>query len=225
MSGGLRTRLQQAAGSGPNSLASRLRQRRFEHIRGLFDTVPRPFAMLDVGGTQRYWETVGMGGDPQIDVTLLNLQVAEVDAPGMHAVAGDATAMPEFGDKQFDVVFSNSVIEHVGTFDDQRRMAAEVKRIGRRYYVQTPNRYFPMEPHFLFPFFGVMPIWMRAWLLRHRALGWYSKTPDRAEALRIARSIRLLTRRQLVALFPDGHLVKEKFAGFTKSYSVYGGEW
>jgi hypothetical protein len=133
--------------------------------------------------------------------------------------------MPEYGDQQFDVVFSNSVIEHVGGLDNQRKMANEIKRIGRRYYVQTPNRYFPMEPHFLFPFFGVMPIPVRAWLLRHRALGWYSRIDDPAEALQIAKSIRLLTRRELVALFPDGRLVREKFAGFTKSYSVYGGEW
>jgi hypothetical protein len=225
MSGGVRSRLQQAAGSGPNSLASKLRQRRFEHIRGLFDTIPRPFKMLDVGGTQRYWETVGMSGDPEIDVTLLNLTVAEVDAPGMHAVAGNAVSMPEYSDKEFDVVFSNSVIEHVGGLDNQRKMANEVKRLGRRYYVQTPNRYFPMEPHFLFPFFGIMPISMRAWLLRHRALGWYARIDDPAEALQIAKSIRLLTRRELMTLFPDGKLVKEKFAGFTKSYSVYGGEW
>jgi hypothetical protein len=71
----------------------------------------------------------------------------------------------------------------------------------------------------------VMPVWMRAFLLRHRALGWYSKTPDRAEALRIARSIRLLTRREVLALFPDGQLVRERFFGMTKSYSIYGGEW
>jgi hypothetical protein len=133
--------------------------------------------------------------------------------------------MPEFGDKQFDVVFSNSVIEHVGDFADQRRMADEVQRVGRRYYVQTPNRYFPMEPHFLFPLFGVLPIPVRAFLLRHLSLGWYTKIGDRAESFRVARSIRLLTRRELLSLFPGAQLVRERVAGLTKSYTVFGGDW
>jgi hypothetical protein len=117
------------------------------------------------------------------------------------------------------------VIEHVGDFADQRRMADEVQRVGRRYYVQTPNRYFPMEPHFLFPLFGVLPIPVRAFLLRHLALGWYTKIEDRAESFQVARSIRLLTRRELLSLFPHAQLVRERVAGLTKSYTVFGGDW
>ena len=65
--------------------------------------------------------------------------------------------MPEFTTGEFDVVFSNSVIEHVGDFDDQRRMADEVRRVGRRFFVQTPNRWFPLEVHTRLPFVHWLP--------------------------------------------------------------------
>jgi hypothetical protein len=143
----------------------------------------------------------------------------------MRSIVGTATDMSQFTDRQFDVVFSNSVIEHVGGIAEQRSMADEIRRIGRRYYVQTPNRYFPMEPHFLFPFFAVLPVGVRAFLLRHLALGWYSRVEDREESYVLARSIRLLTSRELRALFPDGQLVREYFLGMTKSFSVFGGDW
>jgi len=97
--------------------------------------------------------------------------------------------------------------------------------VGHRYYVQTPNRYFPIEPHFLFPFFAFMPMSLRAFLLRHVPLGWYSRIGDRAESFRIASSIRLLTSREMRALFPGSQLVRERFLALTKSFSAFGGEW
>jgi hypothetical protein len=60
--------------------------------------------------------------------------------------------MPQYRDKEFDIAFSNSVIEHVGNDLRIRQMADEVRRVGRN-YLQTPNYYFPLEPHFFFPFF------------------------------------------------------------------------
>lgn len=57
--------------------------------------------------------------------------------------------MKQFQDNEFDAVFSNSVIEHVGDYEAQRQMANEIMRVGKRYFVQTPNFYFPIEPHIL----------------------------------------------------------------------------
>jgi hypothetical protein len=104
-------------------------------------------------------------------------------------------------------------------------MADEVRRVGRRYYVQTPSRYFPVEPHFVFPYFALLPGSVRASLVQHFALGWYRKIPDRVEAERLVRSIDLLTRRELQEIFPEARLVCEKVAGLTKSFTVYGGAW
>lgn len=93
--------------------------------------------------------------------------------------------MSLFRNEEFDVVFSNSVIEHLGEYPQQRRMADEVRRAGKRYFLQTPNRYFPLEPHFFFPFFQFLPVSVRVWLLSRFHLGWHKRGLDRRTAERI----------------------------------------
>jgi hypothetical protein len=102
-------------------------------------------------------------------------------------------------------------------------MAEEVRRVGKRYFVQTPNLYFPIEPHFVFPLFQFLPIWLRVWLVTHFDLGWYAKIPDRDRALKEVSSIRLLTKKKLRKLFPQARIFEEKYLGLTKSYIVYEG--
>jgi hypothetical protein len=102
-------------------------------------------------------------------------------------------------------------------------MAEEVRRVGKRYFVQTPNRYFPLEPHFLFPFFQFLPIKVRVWLLQNFKLGWIEKTPDLQKATEIVESIRLLGKREFLSLFPHAHLYEEKVFGMTKSFVAYEG--
>jgi 2-polyprenyl-3-methyl-5-hydroxy-6-metoxy-1,4-benzoquinol methylase len=138
------------------------------------------------------------------------------------SIAGDARSV-QADDSSSDVVFSNSVIEHVGTYQDQLQMAKEVCRVGRHYFVQTPNNYFPLEPHFLFPFFQFLPIRLRVLLLQNFNLGWFVKTPDQAKAMEIVEGIRLLSKREFVSLFPKASIYKEKVFGMTKSYVAYGG--
>jgi len=118
-------------------------------------------------------------------------------------------------------VFSNSVIEHVGGYEDQKQMAREVQRIGKRYFLQTPNFYFPFEPHFLFPFFQFFPLWLKVFLLRHFSLGWRDKIPDKGEAIKTANSVRLLKKEELKELFPGAVIHDEKFGGLTISFIVY----
>ncbi|MEH2169146.1 MAG: class I SAM-dependent methyltransferase [Nostoc sp.] len=130
--------------------------------------------------------------------------------------------MENFQSNEFDIVFSNSVIEHVGDYDRQCQMANEVMRVGKGYFVQTPNLFFPIEPHFVFPLFQFMPINLRVWLLTNFALGWYDKVTDKQLATRIATSIKLLNKRKFLNLFPGAKLYEEKFFGLTKSFIVYG---
>jgi hypothetical protein len=89
--------------------------------------------------------------------------------------------------------------------------------------VQTPNRNFPLEPHFFFPGFQFLPLSMRIWLLQHFDLGWYKKIPDYAAARQEVETIRLLSRRDVARLFPEGTLYNERFAGLTVSFVVYAG--
>ena len=131
--------------------------------------------------------------------------------------------MSVIGDRAFDVVFSNSVIEHLGIFEDQQSMAAEIRRVGKRYYVQTPNRFFPIEPHFLVPFFQFLPIGLKARMLRRIDLGWYKKVPSLELARKTVQSIRLLSEKDLSKLFPEAHLYRERFCGLVKSFVAYAG--
>ena len=204
------------------SLAVQFRRRRFAFFQSLLSRLDRPVHILDIGGTEEYWKTMGLDPEDQIFITLLNLTQHDVILPNVTSITGDARSV-QADDASFDVVFSNSVIEHVGDYQDQLQMSKEVIRVGRRYFVQTPNKYFPLEPHFLFPFFQFLPLVLRVWLLQNFNLGWIVKTPDKTEAREIVEGIRLLSKREFVSLFPNATIYKEKVFGMTKSFVAYGG--
>ena len=206
----------------PASLAARLRRRRFALFETLLARVPGHVRILDVGGTADFWRVIGFSR-PNVSVTLLNQALATGESDAIRSVVGDARDMREFGDREFDIVFSNSVIEHVGTFADQQAMASEVRRIGKRYFVQTPNKYFPIEPHFLFPGFQFLPVSVRAGMLARRNVGWYTKAASYEAALAEVTAIRLLSEREFRRLFPEARLCRERFFGLTKSFTVYRG--
>ncbi len=205
-----------------NSLAVKFRRRRFAFFQLLLARLEGPISILDVGGSEDYWRTMGVDGSDRISITLLNLSNQNITLPNMTSMVGDARNL-EYGDKRFDVAFSNSVIEHVGGPADQRKMADEMRRVGKRYFIQTPNRYFPLEPHFLFPFFQFLPVSVRVRLLQLFNLGWFPRTPDEAEAREIVESIRLLGKKQFRDLFPTARLYEEKILWMTKSFIAYEG--
>jgi hypothetical protein len=205
------------------SLATRLRRERFRLFLELLGHLEPPIRILDVGGTQRFWETMEWPTGNGVRITLLNVTGQPVSSPTFTSVVGDGRQMTQFTDASFDVVFSNSVIEHVGAYEDQRRMAAEVRRVGQRYFVQTPNKFFPIEPHFLFPLFQFLPLPGRAWLVNHFHLGWQSRIADREKAKAAVASIRLLSKGELIRLFPEARIFEERFLGLAKSFVAYAG--
>jgi hypothetical protein len=208
----------------PGSLATSMRSRRFAFFLSLLNPLKRPLNVLDVGGTQGFWESMGSAALGDVQVTLLNLQTERVSGPKFESVAGDARDLSRYQDRAYDVVFSNSVIEHLGpSFADQRLMANEVRRVGKRYFVQTPNRYFPIEPHFLTPGFQFLPVPVRVWAITHFDVGWYPRFADRAAAQREVESISLLTENQFRTLFPGAGIYKEKILGLTKSFVAFAG--
>jgi hypothetical protein len=172
--------------------------------------------ILDVGGTPRNWELI----DKSLSIVLLNHQFPGKKERARHVwVIGDARQLP-FSADAFDVAFSNSVIEHLGCVEGQRTFAAEASRVGRDYFVQTPNRYFPIELHFLTPVYQFLPRWIQrrgSRFLSVRGLLGASKS----ELDRLASELRLLNERELRELFPDGRVVRERFAGFVKSLVVF----
>jgi len=212
-----------ADNSDSGSLATRMRRARFRFFLSLLSRLSGRVGILDIGGTQEFWDLMGLDAALNVRVTLLNIEHQRVTSNRFVSAVGDARAMPQYRDKSFDVVFSNSVIEHVGDYSQQRLMAMETMRVGRRYFVQTPNRRFPLEPHFLFPWFQYLPSALRARMLNRFDLGWYKRIPDLAAARAEVDSIQLLTHSKLAALFPDASIHVERIAGFPKSFVAFGG--
>jgi hypothetical protein len=138
----------------------------------------------------------------------LNLDTSQwLGSPNVTALQADGTKLP-FADGEFDVGFSNSVIEHVPP-ELQPAFAAEMARVTKRYYVQTPNRWFPIEPHYQLPLFQFLPRRVRMALNRRFALGWQAKGEWE--------EITLLGARDLRRLFPDAEIHRERVLGLTKS--------
>lgn len=205
------------------SLADKLRKKRFALFESLIRELPRPINILDVGGTEAYWERMGFLPAEGIHITLLNTYQSTVKYSGVESIKGDARHMKQFADNSFHIVFSNSVIEHVGTASDQQRMVDEMRRVAPKLYLQTPNRCFPLEPHFLFPFFQFLPLTLQTRLLMSFSLGWYPRQESKEKAAALAASTRLMTHAELKKLFPGSTIVKERFAGITKSFVVLEG--
>lgn len=207
------------------SLATKLRKKRFSLFNSLVRLVSAaPLKILDVGGTQVIWETEGFCAKSRdVEIAILNVQPIQVNHSNIKSFIGDARNMNQFKDNEFDIIFSNSVIEHVGTYEDQRQMANEIKRVGKRYFLQTPNYYFIIEPHFVFPFFQFFPLWAKVWLVGNFDIGWCKKTTDKQKASAYVSSIRLLTKKELIDLFPNATICEEKLFGLTKSFMVYEG--
>ncbi len=204
-------------------LSRRMRARRFAQFAALAERFPKPLTILDVGGRNTYWEVHGWAGRTDVRITLANTESQEKRHPNIIPVHADATSMRCFADHDFDIVFSNSVIEHLFTWENQQAMAREVRRVGKAYWVQTPNYWFPLEPHFRFVGWHWLPVRMRIALLQRRGFGLRGSCRDREHASRIIREIRLLTRSELAALFPESRIVSERFMGLTKSWVAIAG--
>ncbi len=127
--------------------------------------------------------------------------------------------MNMFSDKSVDIVFSNSVIEHVGGFEKQKKMAEEIRRIGKKYWVQTPYKHFPIEMHFLFPLFQYFPRKFQEFIVQHWPLSFakmYGLDP-----IYELDHLRLVSISEMKEMFPDSIILKERFLGLTKSLIAY----
>lgn len=177
--------------------------------------------VLDVGGSALIWQFAKI----RPKLTFLNLLAAvDKNQTDVMQVAGDGRMLP-FRDGAFDIVFSNSTIEHVGTFGDQLQFASEVARVGKRFWVQTPNRSFPFEMHVMLPFVHYLPPdWQRAVVTRFT--GWEMLVPHTKDIRRdylkhFLTELRLLDVNELQALFPSARITRERFFGLPKSLIAY----
>ena len=205
----------------PDSFVNRCRRRRSALIWERLQQVPPSGGLvriLDVGGCLGFWYAIGLPDPSRYHVTLLNLSGGSDDGlPGFSAVQGDACDLP-YRRGEFDVVLSNSVIEHVGGQQNMRRMAGEIVRLCDNYIVQTPSFWFPFEPHAQLPFFHYLPPVLGGILIKHFNIRGFPRGGSLAECSASFRNTKMLTRKSLQSLFPVASIHTERLMGVTKSY-------
>jgi hypothetical protein len=173
--------------------------------------------IIDLGGAPMMWQFV----DIPLNITLLNL---------LHTpeAVGDAKDMPqhtfsfEIGDAcstelpsdSFDMVFSNSVIEHVGDQERRSAFASQVRRLAKKYWVQTPAKYFPIEAHTGMPFWWYYPESLRQSFISK----WRVELPPWTEMIE---GTTIVERPELESIFPDATISVERALGIVKSYVAY----
>ena len=194
------------------SLAERMRLRRWNLIQKKLPNLSE-MKVLDLGGTMHWWQRAPVRPS---HVTIVNLHPSE-EAPWLTSVTGDACNADRLVSGQpFDLVFSNSLIEHVGGHKARSALANVIRSLAPRYVVQTPYRYFPIEPHWVFPGMQFLPLRVRwsiagRWPLGHTR-GW-----SHLDALNEVMSTELLGATEMRTYFPDAQLYWERFFGLPKS--------
>jgi SAM-dependent methyltransferase len=170
--------------------------------------------ILDLGGQPDIWDHV----EPALNITCVNLPgVANKNHETHHSITymeGDACNLHGLRREDFDIVFSNSVIEHVGDENKRLQFANEVLRLSRRYWIQTPSKWFPIEAHCGMPFW-----WFYPEALRTRLLGrWRRKLPAWTE---MVAGTSVVSTTELRSILPGCRIQHERVLGMSKSIVAY----
>jgi ubiquinone/menaquinone biosynthesis C-methylase UbiE len=136
---------------------------------------------------------------------------ARVRYPKAQYAIFDGCALP-FPDKSFDIVFSNAVIEHIVGADRQHQFAREAMRVGKSWFITTPNFWFPLEVHYLLPFFQFLPL---------GAKKVYSHFSPSAVLKGNLIDLALLSARDLRRLFPTSEIARMRVTFWPETLVAY----
>jgi ubiquinone/menaquinone biosynthesis C-methylase UbiE len=194
-------------------LHKRFRNQKIELFLSLIRADGGGGRLLDIGG--------GSGIDGEFlnlykhfdEVAVVNLTPQPITAPTgvvLTTLVADGRNLP-FDARSFDWVFSNAVIEHVGAWPQQRRFASEIRRVASRgYFVTTPNKFFPIEPHTMLPLYQFLPVPIQK-----------KVAPFSPGYLREYEEINLISRTQMKALFPEARILPIGFPVLGNSLIAY----
>lgn len=210
----------------PKHLRYRLRRRRFKLVEDLIKAELKfktTVSILDMGGRLDYWRLLEERYHESVSITIVNLE-DEISLqnrrphPNLetHLIAGDATNLSNIKDQEYDIAHSNSVIEHVGLYSSMAKFAAETRRVAHAYYVQTPNFWFPLEPHYGLPFFHWLPEPTRFAIHSQFGAGYAPRTDEEGALQRIDHT-RIISRGLMKHFFPDAEHMTERLSLFPKS--------
>jgi len=210
--------------SNKNSFGSKLRTKRIGPLLSMINEVYEKRGrvdILDLGGTREYWGIIPKSflEEKKVHISILNLPDMNkpIDEAGYSFLEGDACDLVEMRDQSFDIVHSNSVVEHVGDWHKMLKFSKEVKRLGKNYYIQTPYYWFPIEPHCMTPLFHWLPKPIRVSLVMKFSLGHWGKQSTVSDAMYAVDSARLLDKKMFKALFLESSMITEKLFLLPKS--------
>ena len=124
-------------------------------------------------------------------------------------------ALP-FADAQFDIVFSNAVVEHAGSRRQQRFFVDEALRVAKRFFITTPNRWFPVEMHTALPLLHYLPAPIHRRLLSAMGMEYWASEAN----------LNLLDAASLRALFAKEHdvtIAAARLGGLASNLIAHGG--
>lgn len=198
----------------PDSLAARYRQRRWDMMVADFPDLEK-MSVIDLGGRVEAWRRAPVR---PAHVHIVNLEPPDPDIPEWAEVDhADACDLPAaIRSRRYDLAFSNAVLEHVGGHVKRAEFADTVRAVSDRHWIQTPYRYFPIEPHWLFPWFQHLPVAARAFVSQRWPLV-HTPTSSRTGSVDAVMSVELVSRTELRAYFPDSRIIAERVGPLVKS--------
>ena len=207
------------------SAGSKLRTKRIAPLLRVIEAISIEYGhanVIDIGGTEQYWGIV-----PEKYLEKYNVKITIVNLPGAKLpedhglftfIHADGCNLTDIENNSFHIAHSNSVIEHVGDWNQMVKFSNEFKRVAKKYFIQTPNYWFPIEPHCMTPFFHWLPKPIRIWLVMKFSLGHWRKAKSVDDAVRIVESARLLNKKMFHELFNDANISTERLFLLLKSY-------
>ena len=193
------------------------RTRKFELLKNVFHARPDDL-VLDVGASGETFlqytlediypfpdRIVAGGYEPREILAARRLY------PQARYVLFDGCALP-FPDQSFDLVFSNAVIEHILGPGRQQKFAQEIMRVGKSWFVTTPNYWYPFESHHHLPFFQFLP---------HPVQMQYNRLLGTHIPKGTVQELGLLSGRQLHALLPTGRIAKVRVTFWPETLVAY----
>jgi hypothetical protein len=198
----------------PTSLAERYRSRRWNELRSQFPDIEQ-MHVIDLGGTVSSWRRAPVR---PARVTVLSFEPEGADdVDWIDAHHADACDLDDhLAGLRGDLVYSNAVLEHVGGAERRQRFSETVHALADRHWVQTPYRYFPIEPHWLFPGFQFLPVSTRVAIGRRWSLV-HTPNDDYESMMVSVLGVELVGLAEFRHLFPTSEVLKEKVGGLTKS--------
>jgi len=195
------------------SLAAKARGRRWDEFSQRFPDL-ESMRILDLGGTPAAWQSAPRRPE---HVVAVNLDRRHHSTKDVRCVVADACALPSaLRAERFDLVFSSSLLEHVGGHARRRQFATTVHEMADHHWIQTPYRYFPIEPHWVFPGFQFLPFSVRVAVSQRWKLG-HVRARDRQTAIKRVSGVELIGVTEMRSYFPNSEIWFERYAGLVKS--------